>query len=134
MTHWAKRTLMYLLPHHALSRAAQWSARCPRFPLRRTLTRWFIRHYHVDMSEALVWAGEITPPRGKGIKVMDYSAGESALELQTGKELGRFNMGGSTIIVLFGPGRVAWEPDLGPGTRVRFGQRLGHVTRSTHGA
>jgi phosphatidylserine decarboxylase len=48
--------------------------------------------------------------------------------LQTGEELGRFNMGGSTIIVLFGPDHVAWEPGFGPGTRVRFGQRLGHVT------
>jgi phosphatidylserine decarboxylase len=292
MTHWFKRTLLSLLPHHALSRAVQWSARCPRFPLRRTLTRWFIRHYHVDMSEALepdpdvypdfnqfftralrpqarpivvqpgqiacpsdgaiiqlgeiqgervlqakghtyslvellggeearaqpfvggrfattylspgdyhrvhmpltgrllemvyipgrlfsvspdytesvpnlfarnervaclfqteagpmavvlvgaifvgsietVWAGEITPPRGKRIKVKHYPAGDSAIELQTGEELGRFNMGGSTIIVLFGPGCVAWEPDFGPGTQVRFGQRLGYVTHPGPGA
>jgi phosphatidylserine decarboxylase len=286
MTHWFKRTLLSLLPHHALSRAVQWSTRCARFPLRKTLTRRFIRHYHVDMSEALqpdpdaypdfnqfftralrpgarpivvqpgqiacpsdgaisqlgdideerifqakrrtysliellgtaeagakpfvggrfattylspgdyhrvhmpltgrllemvyipgrlfsvspdyteavpnlftrnervvcifqteagpmavvlvgaifvgsietVWAGEITPPRGRGIKVIDYPIGDSAIELQTGEELGRFNMGGSTIIVLFGPDHVAWEPGFGPGTRVRFGQRLGHVT------
>jgi phosphatidylserine decarboxylase len=292
MTHWVKRTLLGLLPHHALSRAVQWSARCPRFPLRRTLTHWFIRHYHVDMSEALepdpdtylnfnqfftralrpqaraivaqpgqiacpsdgaiiqlgeiqgerllqakghhyslvellggsgprarpflggafattylspgdyhrvhmpfsgrllemvyipgrlfsvspdytesvpnlfarnervvclfqteagpmavvlvgaifvgsietVWAGEVTPPRGKGIKVTNYPASDSAIKLQTGDELGRFNMGGSTIIVLFGPGCVAWEPGFGPGTRVRFGQRLGHVSRDTHKA
>ena len=43
-------------------------------------------------------------------------------------------MGGSTIIVLFGSGCVAWEPGFGPGTRVRFGQRLGHVSRDTHKA
>jgi phosphatidylserine decarboxylase len=286
MTHWFKRTLLSLLPHHVLSRAVQWSTRCARFPLRRTLTHWFIRHYHVDMSEALepdpdaypdfnqfftralradtrpivaqpgqiacpsdgatsqlggideerisqakghtysliellgtaeagakpfvggrfattylspgdyhrvhmpltgrllkmvyipgrffsvspdyteavpnlftrnervacifettagpmavvlvgaifvgsietVWAGEVTPPRGKKIKVMLYPDNDSAIELQTGDELGRFNMGGSTIIVLFGPGCVAWEPGFGPGTPVRFGQRLGHVT------
>ncbi len=30
-----------------------WSARCRRFPLRKSITRWFIRHYDVDMSEAL---------------------------------------------------------------------------------
>lgn len=290
MTHWFKRTLLSLLPHHALSRAVQWSARCPRFPLRRTLTRWFIRHYHVDMSEALepdpvaypnfnqfftralrpqarpivaqpweiacpsdgaiielgdiqgehvlqakghtysliellggdtaraqafhggrfattylspgdyhrvhmpltgrllemvyipgrlfsvspaytesvprlftrnervacifdtgagpmavvlvgalfvgsietVWAGEITPPTGKTITVKHYSASDSVIELHTGEELGRFNMGGSTIIVLFGPDCMAWEPGFGPGTRVRFGQRLGHVTRPLH--
>jgi len=290
MTHWFKRTLLTLLPHHALSRAVQWSARCPRFPLRRTLTRWFIRHYRVDMAEAVetnpdaypdfnrfftrplrpearpivaqpgqiacpsdgalsqlgdiegarifqakghryslvellggsearaqpfsggafattylspgdyhrvhmpltgrlqemvyipgrlfsvspdyteavpnlftrnervacifqteagpmavvlvgaifvgsietVWAGEITPPRGKAITVTPYPASDSVIELQTGEELGRFNMGGSTIIVLFGPGCVTWEPGFGPGTRVQFGQRLGHMTRATH--
>jgi len=292
MTHRFKYTLLSLLPHHALSRAVQWGARCSRFPLRRILTRWFIRHYHVDMSEALepdsdaypnfnqfftralrpqarpivaqpgqiacpsdgaiiqlgeiqddrvlqakghtyslvellgaeearaqpfaggcfattylspgdyhrvhmpltgrlremvyipgrlfsvspdytevvpnlfarnervaclfqtgagpmavvmvgaifvgsietVWAGEITLPRGKGIKVTNYPAGNSAIELQTGEELGRFNMGGSTIIVLFGPGCVAWEPGFGPGTQVRFGQRLGQVTHPGLGA
>ena len=51
-----------------------------------------------------VWAGEVTPPRGKAIKVTTYPPSDSAVELQTGDELGRFNMGGSTIIVLFGPG------------------------------
>jgi phosphatidylserine decarboxylase len=289
MTHWFKRTLLTLLPHHALSRAVQWVTRCPRLPLRKTLTRWFIRHYRVDMSEAVepdpeaypdfnrfftralrpevrpivaqsgqiacpsdgaiinlgesegervlqakgytysliellggskaraqafvggrfattylspgdyhrvhmpltgrllemvyipgrlfsvspdyteavpnlftrnervacifqteagpmavvlvgaifvgsietVWAGEITPPRDKQIKVTPYPASDSVIELQRGEELGRFNMGGSTIIVLFGPGRVEWEPGLGPGSRVQFGQALGHLTGPT---
>jgi len=81
-----------------------------------------------------VWAGEITPPRGKGIKVTHYPGSDSTIELQTGDELGRFNMGGSTIIVLFGPGCVAWEPGFGSGTQVRFGQTLGHVTHASHGA
>ena len=85
----------------------------------------------VDSIET-VWAGEITPPRGKGIEVTDYPAGDSAIDLQTGDELGRFNMGGSTIIVLFGPGRVTWEQGVGPGTRVRYGRRLGHVMRAAH--
>jgi len=53
MVHLFKAVLLYLLPHHPLSRVVQWSARCRRFPFRRFLTRWFIRHYHVDMSEAL---------------------------------------------------------------------------------
>ena len=53
MMHWLKRTLLVLLPHHTLSRAVQWGARCPRLPLRKPLTRWFVRHYHVNMSEAL---------------------------------------------------------------------------------
>jgi len=53
MTHWLKAVLMYLLPHHPLSRIVQWSTLCRRFPLRKSITRWFIRHYNVDMSEAL---------------------------------------------------------------------------------
>ena len=53
MTHWFKAVLLYLLPHHPLSRIVQWSTRCWHFPLHKSITRWFIRHYKVDMSEAL---------------------------------------------------------------------------------
>ena len=53
MVHWFKVLLLYLLPHHTLSRLVLWSARCRHFPLRKSITRWFIRHYHVNMSEAL---------------------------------------------------------------------------------
>ena len=287
MTHWVKRVLLYLLPHHPLSRIVQWSARCRRFPFRKSITRWFIRHYNVDMAEALkpdpnaypdfnsfftralrpevrpvvqeagqiccpadgaisqlgdiqgtrifqakghtyslvellggseerarpyiggrfatmylspgdyhrvhmslsgrlmemmyipgrlfsvapdyteavprlfarnervacffqteagpmaivlvgaifvgsietVWAGEITPPRGKRIKVTSYAASDNIIQLDRGEELGRFNMGGSTIIVLFGPGSVEWQTGLGPETRMQFGQSLGRVER-----
>ena len=287
MTHWFKVILLYLLPHHPLSRIVQWSTRCRRFPLRKPITHWFIRHYNVDMSEAVepepdaypdfnsfftralrpearpivqdagqiccpddgaisqlgdikgeqifqakghsyslvellggseeraqpyidgryatmylspgdyhrvhmplsgrlmemtyipgrlfsvapdytesvprlfarnervacvfqteagpmavilvgaifvgsietVWAGEITPPRGKGIKVTSYAAGGNAIQLERGEELGRFNMGGSTIIVLFGPDCVKWQSGLGSETRVQFGQTLGRVER-----
>jgi phosphatidylserine decarboxylase len=288
MTHWFKVVLLYLLPHHPLSRLVQWSTRCRPFPFRKSITRWFIRHYNVDMSEALepdsntypdfnsfftralrpearpvvqkagqiccpadstisqlgdiqgtqifqakgctyslvellggseeraqpfvggrfattylspgdyhrvhmplagrlaetayipgrlfsvapdytesvprlfarnervacifqteagpmalvlvgaifvgsietVWAGEITPPRGNGIKVTSYAAGDSVIQLERGEELGRFNMGGSTIIVLFGPGCVKWQTGLGPETRVQVGRLLGRVERS----
>ena len=288
MIHWFKVAVLYLLPHHLLSRMVQWSARCRRVPFRKSITRWFIRHYNVNMSEALeldpnaypdfnsfftralrpnarpvvqdagqiclpadgaisqlgniqgtqifqakghsysliellggseeraqpfvggrfattylspgdyhrvhmplsghlmemtyipgrlfsvapgytesvsrlfarnervacvfqteagpmavilvgaifvgsietVWAGEITPPRGKGIKVTSYTASDKVIQLERGEELGRFNMGGSTIIVLFGPGCVKWQPGLVPEMRVKFGQALGGVERS----
>ena len=287
MTHWFKGVLLYLLPHHPLSRIVQWSARCRRFPFRKSITRWFVRHYNVDMAEALepdpnaypdfnsfftralrpearpvvpktgqicfpadgaisqlgdirgmqifqakghtyslvellggseeragsfaggqfattylspgdyhrvhmplsgrlmemmyipgrlfsvapdytesvprlftrnervacvfqteagpmavvlvgaifvgsietVWAGEITPPRGKRIKVTSYAASDNIIQLERGEELGRFNMGGSTIIVLFGPGCVKWQSGLVPEMRVKFGQSLGRVER-----
>ena len=44
-----------------------------------------------------------------------------------GDELGRFEMG-STVIVLFEPGRVAWDDWLVPGAVVRMGQRIGGAT------
>ncbi len=74
-----------------------------------------------------VWAGEITPPRGQQIEVTSYPAEDSVIQLERGEELGRFNMGGSTIIVLFGPGAVNWQTGLAPETRVQFGQVLGRV-------
>lgn len=287
MNRWFKAVLMYLLPHHSLSRIVQWSTRSQGLPLRKSITRWFIRHYNVDMSEAMepdpdaypdfnsfftralrpearpvvqeagriccpddgtisqlgdiqgdeifqakghtyslveilggseararpflggrfvttylspgdyhrvhmplsgrllemayipgrlfsvapdytesvprlfarnervacvfqteagpmavvlvgaifvgsietVWAGEITPPRGKKIKVTSYSAGDHVIQLERGEELGRFNMGGSTIITLFGPGCVNWHSGLVPDMRVKFGQSLGEVRR-----
>lgn len=283
-----KAAILYLLPHHALSRLAQWSARFRHLPFRKSFVRWFIRHYRVDMSEAVepdpdaypdfnsfftralrpaarpivqetgficcpndgaiiqlgdiqgtqifqakghtysliellggseqrarpfmngrsatmylspgdyhrvhmplagrllemtyipgrlfsvspghteavprlfarnervvcifqtetgpmavvlvgaifvgsietVWAGEITPPRGTRIKVTSYSASSKAIDLERGEELGRFNMGGSTVIVLFGPGCVSWTSGLGPGTQVRLGQALGRLEPS----
>ena len=285
MTHWFKAVVLYMLPHHLLSRIVQWSTRCRHLPLHKSITRWFIRHYNVDMSEALqpnpdaypdfnsfftralrpetrpvvqgtgqiccpsdgaisqlgdiqgqqifqakghsyslvellggseerarpfivgrfattylspgdyhrvhmplsghlvemtyipgrlfsvapdytesiprlfarnervvcifqteagamavilvgaifvgsietVWAGEITPPRNKSIKVTNYAADDNAIQLKKGEELGRFNMGGSTIIVLFGPGQVKWQSELGAESRVQFGQALGCV-------
>jgi phosphatidylserine decarboxylase len=287
MSHRFKALLLYLLPHHSLSRIVQWSTRSQRFPLRKSITRWFIRHYNVDMSEALepdpdaypdfnsfftralrpgarrvvqeagqiccpddgtisqlgdirggqifqakghsyslveilggsearaqlfldgrfattylspgdyhrvhmplsgrlvemtyipgrlfsvapdyteavprlfarnervacvfqteagpmavilvgaifvgsietVWAGEITPPQGKQVKVTRYTASDPLIQLERGEELGRFNMGGSTIITLFGPGCVNWHSGLVPDMRVKFGQSLGQVRR-----
>ena len=76
-----------------------------------------------------VWAGEITPPPGKRIKVTSYAAGDNVIQLERGEELGRFNMGGSTIIVLFGQGCVKWQTGLVAGTRIQFGRALGHVER-----
>jgi phosphatidylserine decarboxylase len=69
-----------------------------------------------------VWAGRVTPVRG-GSPSRRYEGAE-AIELAKGAEMGRFNMG-STVILLFPPGAVAWEPTLGPGSFVRVGQRLG---------
>jgi len=46
------------------------------------------------------------------------------LPVEKGSELGAFEMG-STVILLFGPGKVALSPQLAPGDRLRMGQAIG---------
>jgi phosphatidylserine decarboxylase len=46
------------------------------------------------------------------------------LPVARGAELGRFEMG-STVILLFEPGRIRWEGWLEAGAMVRMGQRIG---------
>ena len=76
-----------------------------------------------------VWAGVMTPPLGKTLRHWDYPPdGDGAVRLDRGAEMGRFNMG-STVILLFGPGKVRWERDLQPGMPVRMGQRLGKLAK-----
>jgi phosphatidylserine decarboxylase len=48
--------------------------------------------------------------------------------LMRGREMGRFNMG-STVIVIAPPGMVAWRPHLAPGKDVRMGLALGSLTK-----
>jgi len=57
------------------------------------------------------------------------SAHEAELDVPVarGEELGRFEMG-STVVLVFEPGTVAWETS--PDEDVRVGQRLGAVMRS----
>jgi phosphatidylserine decarboxylase len=46
------------------------------------------------------------------------------LPVEKGQELGAFEMG-STVILLFEPGRVRLDPRLAPGARVRVGEPIG---------
>lgn len=74
-----------------------------------------------------VWAGLVAPPRGRRVRATSHPArGDGAVELERGAELGRFNMG-STVIVLFPPGRVRWSSDLAPGVRVLMGAPIGEM-------
>ncbi|MCB2262501.1 MAG: archaetidylserine decarboxylase [Candidatus Thiosymbion ectosymbiont of Robbea hypermnestra] len=68
------------------------------------------------------WAGRITPAPGS----VPIPGGDRPIRLDRGAEMGRFNMG-STVILLFGPERVVWEPGLEPGAPLRMGQRIGHL-------
>ncbi len=71
-------------------------------------------------SMATVWAGDITPAVQRAVTHIPGPA----LTLEKGAELGRFNMG-STVILLFEPGRVRWHPLLRSGAVVQLGKAIG---------
>ena len=75
-----------------------------------------------------VWAGEITPPKGKSISITDYKSSNSSVMLEQGQELGRFNMG-STVILLFGRNKIQWIDSLHPGQTVQMGQLIGELIK-----
>ena len=76
-------------------------------------------------SMETVWSGVVTPPYGKAPHWQTFNG---APRLARGAELGRFNMG-STVILLFSPGHVAWAPERQDGGAIRMGEALGQVTR-----
>ena len=71
-----------------------------------------------------VWEGLITPPTRRWVRSWNHHGDGHAFE--RGEEIGRFNMG-STVILLFGPGRVAWSPELVPEAMVRMGGAIGNI-------
>ena len=72
-----------------------------------------------------VWSGEVSPPHASTeLKRWDYPDDAQPIQLGRGDEMGRFNLG-STVVLLFPPDRVQWEPELVPGAKVQLGQRLG---------
>jgi phosphatidylserine decarboxylase len=58
---------------------------------------------------------------GAGAQSRDYA---TPIPVTKGQELGAFEMG-STVILLFEPGRVDLAPSLVPGARVRVGEPIG---------
>jgi phosphatidylserine decarboxylase len=70
-------------------------------------------------SMATVWAGDITPARRRVVTALP----NPNLHLDKAAELGRFNMG-STVILLFEPGRIRWLPHLAAGRIVRVGEAI----------
>jgi phosphatidylserine decarboxylase len=73
-------------------------------------------------SMATVWAGDITPAARRVVTKIPAPP----TDLEKGAELGRFNMG-STVILLFGPNRARWNPEVKAGRVLRLGQSLGIV-------
>jgi phosphatidylserine decarboxylase len=71
-----------------------------------------------------VWAGPVTPPRGRRIETRAY-AGPGAPHLRRAQEMGRFNLG-STVILLLPPEAACWAEGLAEGQALRVGQAMGH--------
>jgi phosphatidylserine decarboxylase len=66
---------------------------------------------------------DVITHQGQPGKVHRY---DTALAVDKGGELGRFEMG-STVILLFEPGRVKWDESLQPEAVVRLGRRIGEI-------
>jgi phosphatidylserine decarboxylase len=72
-----------------------------------------------------VWNGEINPPPRPRRAVRPLPAGVG-LEVAKGAEIGRFNMG-STVVMLFEPGKVRFDATLAAGAILRMGQHIGTI-------
>lgn len=73
-------------------------------------------------SMATVWHGVVNAKRGRAISEWRYD--DQNIVLKQGEEMGRFLLG-STIVMLFRPGVIAFNPDWAPERSVRLGERMG---------
>jgi phosphatidylserine decarboxylase len=73
-------------------------------------------------SMATVWHGVVNPPRPGDVRDWNYDDREIALA--QGEEMGRFLLG-STVVMLFPAGRLAFNPDWAPARPIRLGEMMG---------
>ena len=73
-------------------------------------------------SMSTVWHGVVNPPRSNTVREWHYDAG--AVNLRQGDEMGRFLLG-STVVMLFEPGRMAFNPQWQATGAVQMGQTMG---------
>ncbi len=69
-------------------------------------------------SMATVWHGVVNPPRAGEIRTWNF---ELELVLKQGEEMGRFLLG-STVVMLFPKGPLAFNPAWAPGGAIRMGE------------
>jgi phosphatidylserine decarboxylase len=73
-------------------------------------------------SMATVWHGMVNPPRPGVVREWRYD--EQNIVLKKCDEMGRFLLG-STVVMLFPKGALAFNPDWAPTGAVRMGQAMG---------
>jgi phosphatidylserine decarboxylase len=72
-------------------------------------------------SMATVWHGVVNPPRTGKIREWNYEGQD--IRLKKGQEMGRFLLG-STVVMLFPKGVVAFHPDWAPARPVKLGEAM----------
>ena len=72
-------------------------------------------------SMATVWHGTVNPPRPGRLREWQYA--DQGIELARGAEMGRFLLG-STVVMLWPAGPLAFEPSWRPGGAIRMGQAM----------
>jgi phosphatidylserine decarboxylase len=72
-------------------------------------------------SMATVWHGVVNPPRPGTVREWTYT--DRDIQLPAGAEMGRFLLG-STVVMLFPPGPLQWNPAWAPGAPIRMGQAM----------
>jgi phosphatidylserine decarboxylase len=75
-------------------------------------------------SMATVWHGVVNPPRLPQITEWHYDA--NAVSLKQGEEMGRFLLG-STVVMLFGRDRLAFDGSWAAGKPVCLGEKMGET-------
>jgi phosphatidylserine decarboxylase len=73
-------------------------------------------------SMATVWHGVVNPPRPGMVREWRYDAAPP-VALRQGDEMGRFLLG-STVVLLFPKGPLAFDAAWKPGAGVRMGQAM----------
>jgi phosphatidylserine decarboxylase len=74
---------------------------------------------------ATVWHGVVNPPRTGSLREWRYGdrPTDERHNFAKGNEMGRFLLG-STVVMLFAPGPLAFDPAWKPEADVRMGQAM----------
>jgi phosphatidylserine decarboxylase len=72
-------------------------------------------------SMATAWHGVVNPPRPGQVRNWSYAPGQ--VTLAQGAEMGRFLLG-STVVLLFPPGPLEFNPAWAPGGAIRMGEAM----------
>jgi phosphatidylserine decarboxylase len=72
-------------------------------------------------SMGTTWHGVVNPPRAKQVSEWRYD--QQAIDFQQGDEMGRFLLG-STVVMLFPKGPMAFNPAWAPGRAIRMGELM----------